>query len=169
MSSEKRSYPKRKPSYLDIEMKKMNCLCSVDSWVGGPSPSVPPSAGILQEGPRLHYSFLLHRPPLNRWPCDGLWNKWLGPHLQQLKLLHSKTHLVVRAHLSIPRADSQLMLQRIWCVRLAEHVPMNYVYYSQTLLAIHGYNNTIIFIKQNYKSVNLHCLSLMRTFELYLI
>lgn len=38
---------------LILKWKTKPCQCSVDSWVGGPSPSVPPSGGYLQEQLRL--------------------------------------------------------------------------------------------------------------------
>lgn len=57
---------------------KLNRQCSVDSWVGGPTPSVPPSAGSLQERLRLHSTpFCTIDHPQTADPVLAFWKNGL--------------------------------------------------------------------------------------------
>lgn len=67
-----------------------NCQCHVDSWVGGPTPSVPPSAGSFQEQLRLYPSpFCTIDHPQTADPVLAFCKNGCRHTRQQLRLLHT--------------------------------------------------------------------------------
>lgn len=98
--------------------------------MGGPTPSVPPSAGSLQKQ--------LRPPSTPFWTLDHpqtsdpvmAFGKMVQntPSTTKATAHLTKYPLAVQAHFTIPQAISQLMLKHISCVGVGEPVLVEYVY-----------------------------------------
>lgn len=121
MSSVKKN---QKQFTLILRLKtKSNCQCTVNSWVGGPTPSLLPSAGSLHDQLRLHASpFRTIDHPQTADPALAF-GKMAGDTPSATKVTaHLTKYTWSFVHISqFPSHTSKLMFKHIWCVRRGEH------------------------------------------------
>lgn len=96
--------------------------------MGGPTPSVPPSVGSLQEQLRPHSTpFCTVDHPQTADPVLAF-GKMTGDTSSTTEATAHRIHLVVQAHFANTQPISQLMIKHIRFVRVGEHVLVEYVF-----------------------------------------
>lgn len=91
--------------------------------MGGPTPSVPPSAGSLQKQLRLHSSpFHTIDHPQTADPVMAFGKMAEAPSTTKATAHLTKYTWSVQVHFTIPQPISQFKLKHSWCVTVGERV-----------------------------------------------